>query len=75
MFKKFKLRRQFRKEIDQASLHAEAVAWTKAYFKRRGIPVWSSEYQNTYAVHVFKYCLAYTNAYVNRRMKEAETSK
>jgi hypothetical protein len=75
MFKKMKLRRQFRKEIDQKALYNEAVTWTKAYFKKRGIPHWTSEYQNTFSLHVSKYCLSYIHAYVKRRMKETLAAK
>jgi hypothetical protein len=70
MFKKFKLYRQFKKEVNKTLLYEEAVLWTKASFKRRGVPNWSSEYQNTFQVHVFKYCQNYLNAYAKRRYTE-----
>lgn len=74
MLKKWKLYRQFRKEVDKDILYKEAVLWTKAYFKRRGVPNWTSEYQNTFAVHTAKYCQAYLHAYAKRRYQE-ELSK
>lgn len=70
MFKKFKLMRQFKKEVNKDALYTEAVTWTKGYFKKRGIPSWTSEYQNTFAVHVLKYCQAYLHAYAKRRYQE-----
>lgn len=70
MFKKFKLFRQFKKEVDRDVLYREAVNWTKTYFKRRGVPTWTSEYQNTFAAHVMKYSQAYLHAYAKRRYQE-----
>ena len=70
MFKKFKLMRQFKKEVNKDALYREAVEWTKAYFKRRGIPNWTSEYQSTFAVHTMKYCQNYLHAYAKRRYNE-----
>jgi hypothetical protein len=75
MFKKFKLYRQFKKEVDKTNLYNEAVEYTKTSFKRRGIPSWSSEYQNTFQVHVFKYCQGYLNAYAKRRYSEYTADK
>jgi len=75
MFKKWKLYRQFKKEVDQEALYQEAVKWTKASFKRRGIPNWSSEYQNTFGAHVLKYCQAYLSAYAKRRYAETQKTK
>jgi hypothetical protein len=75
MFKKFKLYRQFKKEVDKTTLYNEAVLWTKDYFRKRGIPNWSSEYQNTFQVHVFKYCQSYLNAYAKSRYSEYTASK
>jgi hypothetical protein len=75
MFKKWKLYRQFKKEVDKDALYNEAVVWTKAYFKKQGIPRWSSEYQNTFGAHVFKYCQGYLNAYAKRRYTETQQSK
>jgi hypothetical protein len=74
VFKKFKLFRQFKKEVDKTALYNEAVTWTKAYFKKRGIPHWSSEYQNTFSIHVLKYCQAYLHAYAKRRYAETVTT-
>jgi hypothetical protein len=70
MFKKFKLMRQFKKEVNKDLLYREAVAWTKAHFKKRGVPNWTSEYQNTFAAHTLKYCQAYLHAYAKRRYNE-----
>jgi hypothetical protein len=70
MWERFKLYRQFRKEVDRDALAREAIAWTKAYFKKRGIPTWTSEYQNTFGVHVTKYMSAYIHAYAKRRLAE-----
>ena len=70
MFKKFKLYRQFKKEVNKTALYNEAVEHTKASFKRRGVPSWTSEYQNTFQVHVLKYCQGYLSAYAKRRYAE-----
>lgn len=70
MFKKFKLFRQFKKEVNKDALYREAVEWTKTHFKRRGVPTWTSEYQNTFAVHTMKYCQSYLHAYAKRRYSE-----
>ena len=70
MFEKFKLRRKFRKEVDKDILYKEAVASTKAYFKRRGIPHWTSEYQNTFAIYTMRYCNVYLHAHVKKRLAE-----
>jgi|LakMenEpi03Aug12_release.lakeMendotaPanAssembly.Ray.scaffolds.fasta_scaffold2304510_1 hypothetical protein len=70
MFKKFRLYRQFKKEVDKTALYNQAVEWTKDYFKRRGVPNWSSEYQNTFTVHTLRYCNSYLNAYAKRRYAE-----
>ena len=77
MLKKYKLMREFKREVDKDALYREAVEWTKAYFKRRGIPNWTSEYQNTFAVHTMKYRQAYLHAYAKRRYQEhlAEITK
>jgi hypothetical protein len=75
MFKKFKLLRQFKKEINQTLLYNEAVAWTKAYFKKRGTPAWTSEYQNTFAAHTVRYMHSYKSAYAKRRYAEYIASK
>jgi hypothetical protein len=70
MFRRWKLYRQFKKEVNRDALYNEAVAWTKAHFKKRGVPSWTSEYQNTFAAHVFKYCQGYLHAYAKRRYQE-----
>jgi hypothetical protein len=75
MFKKFKLYRQFKKEVDKTALYNQAVEYTKASFKRRGVPNWSSEYQNTFQVHVLKYCQGYLSAYAKRRYSEYTADK
>ena len=74
MFKKFKLFRQFKKEVNKDALYREAVDWTKSHFKKRGVPSWTSEYQNTFAVHVVKYTQAYLHAYAKRRYQEELTN-
>ena len=70
MFKKWKLYRQFKKEVDKTALYNQAVEWTKDYFKRRGVPNWSSEYQNTFTAHTLRYVNSYLNAYAKRRYAE-----
>ena len=70
MFKRFRENKKFRQEIDNDALYRQAVEWTKANFKKRGVPNWTSEYQNTFAVHTLKYCQAYKAAYVKRRRAE-----
>lgn len=67
-----KLYYKFRKEVDLDAVAIEAVAWTKASFKRRGVPVFSSEYQNTFAIHVGKYIAGYVHAYAKRRVAESK---
>jgi hypothetical protein len=75
MWERFKLYRKFRKEVDREALAREAVAWTKDYFRKRRIPHWTSEYQNTFAVHVTKYIEAYIHAYDKRRLTEHKNSQ
>ena len=75
MFKKLKMMRQFKKEINQTLLYNEAVQWTKDYFKRRGVPNWTSEYQNTFAAHTLRYVHSYKSAYAKRRYAEYIASK
>ena len=70
MWERFKLYLQFRKEVNRLALRVEAVAWTKSHFKKRGVPHWTSEYQNTFAVHVQKYMESYVHAYAKRRLAE-----
>lgn len=73
MFTRWKLYRKFRKEVDRKAVEREAVAWTKAYFKRRGIPNWTSEYQNTFAVHVLKYVENYVHSYAKAKLNKEIT--
>ncbi len=70
MFKRFRENKKFRQEIDNDLLYKQAVEWTKAHFKKRGVPSWTSEYQNTFAAHVLKYSQAYKAAYIKRRRAE-----
>lgn len=70
MWERFKLYRKFRKEVSRDDVALEAIAWTKAYFKKRGIPTWTSEYQNTFGIHVTKYIEAYIHAYAKRRLAD-----
>jgi hypothetical protein len=70
MLKRFKLYLQFRKEVDRVALKKEAVAWTKAYFKKRRIPNWTAEYQNTFAIHVQKYMAAYIHTYAKIKLNQ-----
>jgi hypothetical protein len=77
MFRRWKLYRQFRKEVDKTTLYNQAVVWTKDYFKKRGVPTWSSEYQNTFTAHTMRYMNSYLHTYAKRRVAEhlALTSK
>jgi hypothetical protein len=75
MFKKFKLMRQFKKEVERVALYNQAVGWTKAYFKKRGVPNWSSEYQNTFTAHVLRYTNAYLSSYAKRRYAEYQAQQ
>lgn len=70
MFKKWRLYRQFKKEVDKTALYNEAVNWTKAYFQKRGVPNWTSEYQNTFTAHTLRYMNSYLSAYAKRRYAE-----
>lgn len=70
MFARWKQYRQFRKEVNKDVLRAQAIAWTKAYFKRQGIPHWTHEYQYTFAAHVTRYMESYLHAYAKRRIRE-----
>ena len=72
MFTRWKLRRQFKKEIDRDALRLQAIAHTKAYFRQRGIPNWTNEYQHTFAAHVQAYMITQTRAYVKLRLKEQQ---
>lgn len=75
MFKKWKLLRQFKKEVDKTALYNQAVTWTKAYFRKRGTPTWSSEYQNTFSAHVLRYTNSYLSSYAKRRFKEYQAEQ
>jgi len=70
MLKKWKLYRQFKKEVDKTALYNEAVLWTKDYFRKRGIPNWTSEYQNTFTAHTVRYMHSYLQSYAKRRYAE-----
>lgn len=70
MFARWKQYRQFRKEVDKNALRLEAIAWTKAYFKKQNVPSWTHEYQYTFAAHVTRYTEAYLHAYAKRRLNE-----
>lgn len=70
MFKRLLLCRQFRKEVDQVALRAEAVAWTKAYFKSHRIANWTHEYQFNFAVYVKSYMTVHMREYVKLRLNQ-----
>jgi hypothetical protein len=72
MFKRIQLYYQFRKEVDRVKLKKQAVAHTKFYFKRQGIPNWTNEYQHTFAVHVERYMQAAIHHYAKLKLKEQQ---
>jgi hypothetical protein len=75
MWERFKLYLKFRKEVDREALARQALAWTKDYFRKRRVPHWTSEYQNTFSVHVQRYTEAYIHAYAKRRLAEHKITK
>jgi hypothetical protein len=70
MFTRIKRYYQLRKEVDRTMLRRQAVEWTKQYFKQRGVPTWTHEYQYTFATHVEEYMKSYLHSYAKVRLNQ-----
>ena len=70
MLKRWLLYFRFRKEVDRVALRAQAIAWTKAYFKSRRVANWTNEYQFNFATYVKVYMSVHIHAYAKHRLNE-----